>query len=145
VRKGILTTAKLSAGFMSFALLRASIMSIMHVNQGSKVLKTSCSIWSHWAINWPPADGRSNSLCNCYLYTHCTWPHGARSGPPRRTTGKMAKLYRGCLLCCLFAKKGKLPFFSWLQYLRLTTACFGISHRWLASMHDWAIAPFSTR
>jgi hypothetical protein len=47
-------------------------------------------------------------------------------------------LWRKCTEAAFAAryKEGKLPFFSWLQYVRLTTACFGISHRWLASMHN---------
>ena len=70
---------------------------------------------------------------------------GARSGPPWRTTGAVfygENVQR--LPLPLVCKEGKHPFFSWLQYVRLTTACFEISVSCLASMHiDRATAPFS--
>jgi hypothetical protein len=52
---------------------------------------------------------------------------GARNGPPWRTTGTVfygENVQR--LPLPLVCKEGKLPFFSWLQYVRLTIACFHI-------------------
>jgi hypothetical protein len=62
---------------------------------------------------------------------------GARSGPPWRTTGAVfygENVQR--LTLPLVCKEGRDPFFSWLQYVRLTIACFEISRSWLASMHN---------